>query len=175
MKSKQVKMERISRFSIPDLPIEDGENTSFKLKIVTMDGRQEERPCTQDAYKDFYKFRPDMQTQVTFMLKYNADGQVCDYSEVINAAPAGMFKQEMQDGRIIDSSERLIFDRKLGTKAYEPVFIPVMVGTATVEAIMDALRDGPEVEVSQLLLGKYEVHEITQRAGMESVVVDLNR
>lgn len=165
---------QVGMFKIPDLPIESGGQISYKLKCVTREGKQAEYPCTEQAYKDFQKFRPDKKTKVFFYLKVK-DGLVFDYSEVMGPPPAGMFKQEMADGRIIESSERLIFERKVGDKEFDPVFTPAMVGVGTVSEILAALNSAKELEPQDQILGKYSIYEVAQRAGKEVVTVDLGR
>jgi hypothetical protein len=169
------KLEQIARFVVPNLPETENGELVYKLKCVTTEGKLVEKPCTKQAWADFQRFHPETKTKVFFYLKVNAEGLVCDYNEVLRPPPAGMFKQEMPDGRIIDSPDRLIFERKVGDKEFDPVFTPDMVQVGTVADILAALNAAPDSDVSDKLLGKYSIYEKTQRAGREVVIVDIGR
>ena len=169
------KLEQIARFVIPDLPSEENGQTIYKLKCITKGGKQIEKLCTEQAYREFQKFRPDKKTKLFFYLKINDEGLVFDYSEVLGPPPAGMFKQEMPDGRVIESSDRLIFERKIGDKEFDPVFTPDMVGVQTVTDVLAALNNAKEIEAQDVLLDKFTVYEVAQRANKEVVTVDIGR
>lgn len=176
------KMEQIKRFVVPNIPEngkpekgEDPNATVYKLKCVDMRDQLVEKPCTADAWKMFNRYHPENKTKVSFYLKINDTGLVFDYSEVLTPPPAGMFKQEFEDGRVIESSDRLIFERKIGTKDFDPVFTPDMVQVATVESILAALNAAEELVAGEKVGGRYDVYEITQRMGKEVVVIDIGR
>lgn len=175
MHKKKLTMERVDRFETPNLPEEDAGTVKYALQCVTPQGQRVQRSCTKKAYTEFLRFRPDMKTKCTFMLKYDGEGLVHDYNEVMRPPVNGLFKQEMEDGRVIGDFDKLVFERKAGEKDYDAVIIPEMVGINTVEALTAALKDVTNLEVDQELLGRYKVHEIAQRAGIESVTVDLKQ
>jgi hypothetical protein len=166
---------RVDRVIYPDLPTTENGVTTYNLKVIA-DGNTKTLPCTSQAYKDFFTYRPDGSKYATYTawLKLNDDGLVYDVTMVLNPAD-GSFKQELPDGRVIAQSDKLIFERHAGEKEFEPFLIPTMVGVGTVEAIMGALRDSSKLEVSQILLDKYKIHQIAQRDGVEEVTVDLKR
>jgi len=169
------KLEQIARFLVPNLPETENGQQIFKLKCVTMDGKQVEKLCTKLAYQQFQKFHPEKQTKVFFYLKIDDAGLVFDYSPVLRPPPASMFTQEMEDGRIIKSADRLIFERKIGDKEFDPVFTPDMVGVDTVASIMAALNASDELEDGQQIAGKFTIFEIAQRQGKQVVTVDIGR
>ena len=173
--TKQSKWEMVERFVTPDLPTESDGKTQYKLKVVTKQGAQVERDCTKEVYADFHRCRPDMETKCTFMLKSNEDGLVYDYAPITRPPENTLFKVELPDGSVIENFDKLVFERRVGEKEFNPTIVPSMVGMGTVEAIWDELMKAEKLLVDTKLMGRYRIFEIAQRAGKEVVTVDLGQ
>ena len=62
-----------------------------------------------------------------------------------------------------------------GDKEFDPVFTPDMVGVQTVTDVLAALNNAKEIEAQDVLLDKFTVYEVAQRANKEVVTVDIGR